>query len=83
MKNNKAAGICNIPAELQKYGGSSCTEWLTRIFQVAWRTGTIPEDWKKGIVLPFYRAREVGRNARITGESLSCLCLGKFSPMFY
>jgi len=36
MKNNKAAGICNIPAELLKYGDSSCTEWLTRVFQVAW-----------------------------------------------
>jgi len=57
MKNNKAAGICNIPAELPKYGSSSCTEWLTRIFQVAWKTGTIPEDWKKGIVLPFYKGK--------------------------
>jgi len=57
MKYNKAAGICNIPAELLKYGGSSCTEWLTRIFQVAWRTGTIPEDWKYGIVQPFYKGK--------------------------
>jgi len=75
LENNKAAGICNIPAELLKYGGSSCTEWLTRIFQV-WRTGTIPEDWKNGTVLPFYKGKGSRKNARVTAlqgnHSLVC-----------
>jgi len=39
MKNGKAAGICNIPVELHKFGGPACVEWLTWIYEQVWQTG--------------------------------------------
>ena len=75
QKVGKQQSCCNIPAELLKYGGSSCNGWLTRIFQV-WRTGTKAEDWKNGIVLPFYKGKGSRKNARVTAlqgnHSLVC-----------
>ena len=40
LRDVKAAGICNIGAELLKDGGESM------------HSGTIPPDWKKGLVVP-------------------------------
>ena len=54
LKNRKTPGICNIPPELLKYGGTNCVKWLTSIFQSVWSTGTIPDDWSRGIILSFY-----------------------------
>jgi len=42
---------------LLKAGGTCCTEWLTNIIHKAWDTGTAHDDWKKGIILPFYKGK--------------------------
>jgi len=57
LKNGKAPGLCNIPPELLKYGGTNCVKWLTSIFQSVWSTGVIPDDWCncRGIIIPFYK----------------------------
>ena len=65
MKNGRAAGICGISAELLKAGGESVTSRLTEVIQQAWACGSAPDDWKKRIILPFYKTRVPGRNARI------------------
>ena len=57
MKNGKAPGLCNITPEMMKAGGSDCITWLTNIFQNVWQSGNIPADWKKGIILPFYKGK--------------------------
>jgi len=42
---------------LLKAGGACCTEWLTNIICKAWDTGSAHDDWKKGIILPFYKGK--------------------------
>ena len=41
--------------ELLNYGGTNCMKWLTSIFQSS--TGVIPDDWRRGIILPFYKGK--------------------------
>jgi len=55
MKNGRAAGICGISAELLKAGGDCVASRLTEVIQQSWEYGSAPEDWKKGIILPFYK----------------------------
>ena len=37
--------------------------WLTKIFNHVWSTEQIPEDWRKGIILPFWKRK---------GDALTC-----------
>ena len=37
--------------------------WLTNIFNHVWLTEQIPEDWRKGIILPFWKRK---------GDALTC-----------
>ncbi|CAH1239246.1 OIT3 [Branchiostoma lanceolatum] len=55
LKNGKAAGYDGIPPELLKKGGECIISWLQRLFSAIWEAGNIPEDWKRGIILPFYK----------------------------
>ena len=57
LKKGKAPGICNIPPELLKAAGLSGAEWLTDICARAWTTGHIPDDWRRGVILPFYKGK--------------------------
>ena len=67
MKSGHAAGICGISAELLKAGGECVANRLTEVIHQAWECGTAPDDWKKGIILPFYKnkgARSECKNYR-------------------
>ena len=63
LKNARASGICTITAELLKNGGEAVVTWLTKIFNHIWSTEQIPEDWHKGIILPFWKRK---------GDALTC-----------
>ena len=52
LKNNKAAGLDEIPAELLKQGGEPVTEALTELFNKIWHAEEIPEEWREGIIIP-------------------------------
>ena len=51
----KAAGICNISAELLKAGGEAMIRGLHAVLTAVWHSGTIPPDWKKGLVVPIWK----------------------------
>ena len=55
LKNDRAAGICNITAELLKFGGECRLRWLQVIINCVWISETIPDDWWRGIILPFWK----------------------------
>ena len=44
MRNNKAAGTDEIPAEIYKYGGQHTIDYLTWICNIAWKTKKIPME---------------------------------------
>lgn len=56
---NLPPGICGISAEMLKAEGFSRVTWLSRILRKAWDSGVTPEDWKKDIIIPFYKGRAV------------------------
>lgn len=57
LKNGKAPGICNISAELLKSSGPAGVAWITSIYAEVWSSGCIPDDWRRGVILPFYKGK--------------------------
>jgi len=57
LKNGKAPGICNNTVEMLKSSGCTGVTWLTTLFTAAWTSGQLPDDWRKGIILPFYKGK--------------------------
>uniref|UniRef100_A0A1Y1M0F5 Reverse transcriptase domain-containing protein n=2 Tax=Photinus pyralis TaxID=7054 RepID=A0A1Y1M0F5_PHOPY len=55
IKKGKSAGHDKINAEMLKNLGARGTEMLTKIFNKAWTTGKVPEDWKLGIIIPLFK----------------------------
>ena len=55
MRNRKAAGVCGIPPDLLKYGGAEVTKELTKLFNAIVEEQSVPEDWKKAIIVPLFK----------------------------
>ena len=51
LKNGKAAGIDNIPAELLKAGGEEMHKVMLKICNEAWKKNKWPEQWTKSILI--------------------------------
>lgn len=51
MKDNKAAGIDDIPAELLKADIEATSSIIHNLFQDIWRNNTVPTEWKNGLII--------------------------------
>ncbi len=40
-----------------KYGGEAVVEWMLLIFDRARNKGEVPDEWKKGIIVPLYKGK--------------------------
>ena len=54
IKCGKAGGVCDIRGEMLK-AGEVTVQWLTAIFNVMWRTGVTPKEWRRAIIIPVYK----------------------------
>lgn len=52
LRNNKAAGIDGVMAEMLKAGGNVLIIHLRALLKLIWRTEKIPTTWKQAIVVP-------------------------------
>ena len=50
MKNNNAAGLDEITAELMKAGGQTIISTLTILLSTCWTSKMVPHKWRKGII---------------------------------
>ena len=64
MKNNKAYGPDEIPAEVWKSLGDTGEAFLLRLFNIILTTGQMPEEWRRSLITPFYKNK---------GDVLECL----------
>ena len=51
LKNNKAAGTDNIQAEMMKESEDISVDVLYTLFNRIWDEGSVPEQWKEGIIV--------------------------------
>jgi len=49
--------ICKITSEMLKAGGNNIIRWLTHIINDVWHSKNLPEDWTRGIILPFWKKK--------------------------
>ena len=63
MKNNKATGPDQIPGEVWKVLGDEGVRILKDVFNMVIKTGRMPEEWRKSILVPIYKGK---------GDVLSC-----------
>ncbi|XDV17602.1 hypothetical protein PO909_023436 [Leuciscus waleckii] len=51
----KARGVDEIRPEYLKSLDVAGLSWLTRLCNIAWRSGTVPLDWQTGVVIPLFK----------------------------
>ena len=57
LKWRKASGIYGIHAEYLKAGENAVLVSLCAVLCSAWKTGIIPTDWKRGLVVPLWKGK--------------------------
>ncbi|KAK3512120.1 hypothetical protein QTP70_031238 [Hemibagrus guttatus] len=55
LLGGKALGVDEICPEYLKSLDVVGLSWLTRLCNIAWRSGTVPLDWANGVVVPLFK----------------------------
>ncbi|KAK3561572.1 hypothetical protein QTP86_010655 [Hemibagrus guttatus] len=55
LLGGKAPGVDEIRPEYLKSLDVVGLSWLTRLCNIAWRSGTVPLDWVTGVVVPLFK----------------------------
>ncbi|KAK3542227.1 hypothetical protein QTP86_018788 [Hemibagrus guttatus] len=55
LLGGKAPGLDEIRPEYLKSLDVVGLSWLTRLCNIAWRSGTVPLDWATGVVVPLFK----------------------------
>jgi sorting nexin-29 len=58
LKNNKAPGEDNIPAELLKHGGQEVEGKVYELIKEIWDKETMPRDWTMGVICPIHKKND-------------------------
>jgi len=72
LKKKKAAVIDEISMEAWKYAGRKLEEEMMDLIKTIWQQRTIPNDWKRSIVVPLYKRGEKNMVSNYKGISLLC-----------
>jgi hypothetical protein len=70
MKNEKAAGMDGIPADVFKYGGERLLEVLHRVIQKVWEGGEVPQAWKDAMICSLFKKGDRAVCGNFRGISL-------------
>ena len=55
LRSSEASGVCSIQGEVLKAGGEVIVKWLQEIYNMVWRTGEAPSDWRNAIIVPIHK----------------------------
>ena len=53
----KAAGPTGVVSEMMKASGGFGTRWMAHLINNIVKKGCIPDDWRKGILVPVYKGK--------------------------
>ena len=70
LKNRKAAGTDNIPAEALKEGGTGIINQLHRLLNLIWATEKIPTEWSKGLLVKLPKYGDLSQCGKWRGITL-------------
>jgi exonuclease III len=73
LKPGKAAGVDEIRPEMLKTLAKEGSRWLTRVFEVAWKSGRVPMDWQTGVVVPIFKKGDQRECSNYRGITLLSL----------
>ena len=81
LKNDKAMGIDNVPAEVLKNGSVLFVKTLTELFNKVLKEGTVPEVWKTGRVVMVHKAGARSDLANYRPLTVICTMSALFSRL--
>ena len=55
MKGGKAMGPDGIPIEVWRCLGDRAIVWLTKFFNLIFRSNKMPEEWRRSILVPIFK----------------------------
>ena len=55
MKGGKAMGPDGIPIEVWRCLGDRAIVWLTKLFNLIFRSNKMPEEWRRNIVVSIFK----------------------------
>ena len=55
LLGGRAPGVDEIRPEFLKALDVVGLSWLTRLYNIAWTSGTVPLDWQTGVVVPLFK----------------------------
>ena len=55
MKGGKAMGPDGIPIEVWRGLGDIAIVWLTKLFNLIFRSNKMPEEWRRSILVPIFK----------------------------
>ena len=73
MKNGKAAGAGNIPAEVLKVDPHISAYILLPLFQDIWQTETFPKEQKEGIIVKVPKKGDISQCRNCRGVTLQAI----------
>ncbi|XP_074337229.1 uncharacterized protein LOC141674420 [Apium graveolens] len=62
MGKGKATGLDENPIEVWWCSGKEGERWLTQLFNLIFRNGKVPHEWKLSMVIPIYKNKGDAQN---------------------
>ena len=72
LKNGKAAGCDDIPAEILKSDLTTSTNVLYDLFKKIWKTEQVPNDWRTGLLVKIPKKGDLSKCENWRGITLLC-----------
>ncbi|VFQ64091.1 unnamed protein product [Cuscuta campestris] len=57
MRSGRALGPDEIPVEFWKNAGRGAWVWLTKLFNVIFRTARMPDEWRESLLVPLFKGK--------------------------
>ena len=70
LKNEKAPGVCKIPAEVFKALQNEGLERLSKLIRCTWKQKSTPKDFKDGVIVPVYKKGDKSKLSNYRGITL-------------